>query len=192
MTIFSFRKDPKSYADYLAFVAERPDEERWELVDREIVLQAAPSEAHQLIVANMLGILRRFARERGAESRALPGITIAVDHVDTYAPIPDAILRCGPLTSKNVCSDPIYVVEVESPWTGVRDRGFKAEFYGVVPTIEAYVIVYSQERRVEVLTARGSEPLRRAFAGNDPVTLPGSATRFTLDEVYEGTTLTAR
>jgi Uma2 family endonuclease len=193
MTLFSWRPDPKSYAEFLDFVAERPDEERWELVDGEFVMQASPTGDHQRIVANVLSALdSRFAR-RGVECGAIPGVTIKFDRVDTYAPIPDVVARCGPPLRGSVCSDPVVVVEVLSPSTMAKDRGFKAEFYRIVPTVAAYMIVYADEARVETWRRNAPTDIFEVASGLDAVVnLPEVDQPIPLSDIYARTTLTAR
>ena len=43
---------PMTVEDFYAFTDTRPDEEKWELIDGELVLNAAPSRLHQRIVKN--------------------------------------------------------------------------------------------------------------------------------------------
>ena len=150
MSLFSLRQNPKTCADYEAFVADKPDEERWELIDGEILLQATGTDVHQRIVTNLLMSLHGAAQRKSRDCAAYPGLNIKVDHVDTYAPIPDVIVRCGPLTRSNWCSDPLVLVEVLSPSTADKDRGFKAIFCKLVPGLVDYLIVYADEPRVEL------------------------------------------
>ena len=121
---------PGSFRDPLSIIAmirERPDEERWELLDGEAVLMAPPSERHQQIVSNLLAALRPLVAKFGC--RALPGLGLRNDFVDDYAPIPDVVVRCGPLLTDGYARDPLVVAEVLSPSTLNNDRGRKAAFY---------------------------------------------------------------
>jgi Uma2 family endonuclease len=191
MTLFSWRANPKTYAEFLDFVAERPDEERWELVDGEFVMQASPTLPHQTIVRNVLFRLHEAMRRRGPDCSATPGVTIKVDHVDTYAPVPDVIARCGPLPPSSICSDPIAVVEVLSPSTKDRDRGFKAQFYKSVPSVQAFLIVYADEARVEVWERGAAEDDFAVVSGAEGVARIASlGFELPLAEVYDGTGLT--
>ena len=45
---------PMTVEEFYAFTDARPDEEKWELIDGEPVLNAAPSPTHQLIVRNVV------------------------------------------------------------------------------------------------------------------------------------------
>src|SRR3712207_5504565 len=81
--------------EFIEMIRPYPDEERWELLDGQPTLMAPQSERHQMIVANLLLRLAPLAENRGC--RVLPGLGILNDAVDDYAPIPDVVVRCGPL-----------------------------------------------------------------------------------------------
>ncbi len=127
------RNPPMRVADFLAMIRDRPDEERWELLDGEPVLMAPPSERHQQIVSNLIRRIAPLAEKLGC--RALPGLGLRNDFVDDVAPIPDLVVRCGPLLPDGYARDPLVVAEVLSPSTLNNDRGRKAEFYqGLQPS----------------------------------------------------------
>ncbi|RYZ32165.1 MAG: Uma2 family endonuclease, partial [Propionibacteriaceae bacterium] len=47
MAVAAKRDDRMSVPDYRVWVAGRPDDERWELLDGEPVLMSPPTERHQ-------------------------------------------------------------------------------------------------------------------------------------------------
>ncbi|WP_438345073.1 Uma2 family endonuclease [Methylorubrum populi] len=145
----ALRCDPgMRVAEYQVWVADRPDEERWELIDGEPVPMAPQSERHQQIVLNLARKLSDIARDRGG--RAIPGIAVLSDSLDTFAPIPDVVVRCGPPLNDGYARDPILVAEVLSPSTMSRDRGRKTDFYRSLASLKLFLIVYQDEPRVEV------------------------------------------
>lgn len=145
----ALRRDPgMRVAEYQAWVGDRPDEERWELIDGEPVLMAPQSERHQQIVMNLARKLSDIARHRGC--RAIPGIAVLSDGMDTFAPIPDVVVRCGPMLKDGYARDPVLVAEVLSPSTMSRDRGLKTDFYRNIASLRSFLIVYQDEPRVEV------------------------------------------
>jgi len=118
---------------------------------------------------------------------------VKVANVDTYAPIADVLVRCGPPLppAANSCADPILVVEVSSPSTARHDRVFKAMFYEAVPSIETYLVVFTDECRVEVSTRDQDVFVTTAVSGSEGIVrLPGLDVDLSLDAVYEGTGLT--
>ena len=48
---------PMTVEEFYAFTDARPDEEKWELIDGEPVLNAAPGNRHQLILGNIVAAL---------------------------------------------------------------------------------------------------------------------------------------
>ena len=58
---------PMTVDEFYLFTDARPDEEKWELIDGEPVLNAAPSRLHQRIVKNILVALAIRERERCAD-----------------------------------------------------------------------------------------------------------------------------
>ncbi|BAU90754.1 hypothetical protein MPPM_2149 [Methylorubrum populi] len=145
----ALRRDPGTrVAEYQVWAADRPDEERWELIDGEPAPTPLPSERHQQIVANLAVSLSDIAHDRGC--RAIPGIAVLSHAMDTFAPIPDMVVRCGPMLRDGYARHPILVAEVLSPSTMRRDRGRKTEFYRSIASLKLFLIVYQDEPRVEV------------------------------------------
>ncbi len=61
----ALRRAPRMrVADFMATIRDRPDEERWELLDGEAVLAAPLCERHQLIVMNLAQALSPLAKAR--------------------------------------------------------------------------------------------------------------------------------
>ncbi|MBK3395783.1 MULTISPECIES: Uma2 family endonuclease [Methylobacterium] len=182
----ALRRAPRMrVADFIAMIRERPDEERWELLDGEAVLMAPPSERHQQIVSNLLAALRPLVAKFGC--RALPGLGLRNDFVDDYAPIPDVVVRCGPLLTDGYARDPLIVAEVLSPSTLNNDRGRKAAFYQALQTLRAYLIVYADEARVE-LWSRGNGPdaTLRVLGRDDAIPLPDLGGEIPVAALYDG------
>ncbi|AWB22855.1 Uma2 family endonuclease [Methylobacterium currus] len=181
----ALRRAPRMrVAEFIEMIRDRPDEERWELLDGEAVLMAPPGERHQQIVSNLISALRPLAAKFGC--RALPGLGLRNDFVDDYAPIPDVVVRCGPLLPDGYARDPILIAEVLSPSTMNNDRGRKAAFYQGLQTLRAYLIVYSDEARVE-LWSRGNGPdaTVRVLGRDDVIPLPDLDGAIPVAALYE-------
>ena len=182
----ALRRAPRMrVADFIAMIRERPDEERWELLDGDAVLMAPPGERHQQIVSNLLAALRPLVAKFGC--RALPGLGLRNDFVDDYAPITDVVVRCGPLLTDGYARDPLIVAEVLSPSTLNNDRGRKAAFYQGLQTLSAYLIVYADEARVE-LWSRGNGPdaTLRVLGRDDTIPLPDLGGEIPVAALYDG------
>ncbi len=101
---------------------------------------------------------------------------------------PDVMVACGPEPEDPYIEDtPCLVVEVLSPSTQSTDRREKLMVYRQVPSVEAYLIVSQERRRVERHFRDEGGVWRRADLvdeGRFPV--PRLETELSLDEVYEG------
>ncbi|MBB2962313.1 Uma2 family endonuclease [Methylobacterium sp. R2-1] len=181
----AFRRDPgMRVAEYQAWVADRPDEERWELIDGEPVLLAPQSERHQQIVLNLSRKLSDIVRDRGC--RAIPGIAVLSDAMDTFAPIPDVAVRCGPMLKDGYARDSVLVAEVLSPLTMSRDRGRKTDFYRNIVSLKAFLIVYQDEPRVEVWRRAPDGGWAFEARGLDgAIELPELGGRLAVAEIYD-------
>jgi Uma2 family endonuclease len=178
------QKPRYNVAAFVEYIRPFPDHERWELLDGEPILMAPPGDRHQRIVMNILRKVDQLARERGCN--ATPGLGILNDAIDDYAPIPDAVVRCGPAVSGGYITDPVLVAEVLSPSTAANDRGRKLEFYQTIASLLTILLVYPNERRVEHWTRTGNGWAEGITQGDGIVPLEAVGGEMMLDEVYEG------
>ncbi|WP_342151588.1 Uma2 family endonuclease [Methylorubrum sp. SB2] len=179
------RRDPgMGVAEYQVWVADRPDEERWELIDGEPVLAPPPGEQHQMIVMNLLRQLAPLARAKGG--RAIPGIAVLSDAVDRFAPIPDVLVRCGPVLDHGYARDPILVAEVVSPSTVSRDRGPKAAFYRTIASLDAFLLVDQDAPCVEAWRRDAQGAWAQEVRGRDArIDLPELGGRLAVADIYD-------
>ena len=153
-------------AEFIELIRPYPDEERWELLDGEAVLMAPQNERHQRIVMNLCRRCDHLAIARGCSAR--PGRGILNDAIDDYAPIPDVVVRCGPMLDGGYARDPVFLAEVLSRSTMINDRGRKLAFYQTIASLRTILIVSQDEVRVEAWR-RGSQEwtldLKRSLDG---------------------------
>jgi Uma2 family endonuclease len=177
------RETRMSVAEYRIWVEDRPDWERWELIDGERILMSPPRERHQTIVANLILGLSDLARPKNC--RALPGLAILSEAMDDFAPVPDVVVRCGPPLPDGYASDPVLVAEVLSPSTMTLDRGRKIDFYKTIGSLRRFLIVYQAEARIEVFSRRDAEEWESAALGlNDSLDLPELGGAVAVRDVY--------
>jgi Uma2 family endonuclease len=81
--------EPMTVEEYFAFTDTRPDNEKWELIDGEPVLNASPSGLHQRILRNLIIALGTIERRQPQSWEAIPGIGARIS--DTSLPEPDVI-----------------------------------------------------------------------------------------------------
>lgn len=174
-----------SVAEFIELIRPYPGEERWELLDGEAVLMAPQSERHQRVVANLMGALWTMAKRRGCV--ALPGLGLLNDEIDDYAPIPDVVVRCGPVLDGGYAKDPVLVAEVLSPSTMSNDQGRKLDFFRTMSALRTILIIFQDEMRVEAWQRDGAEWRRRLLKDADAVlSLPELDGTISLSDLYNG------
>ncbi|KQP51928.1 hypothetical protein ASG40_04860 [Methylobacterium sp. Leaf399] len=185
MAVAARRYTHMTVAEFRTWVEAKPDWERWELLDGVPILMSPPRERHQGIVANLIVALSPVARDKGC--RALPGLAILSEAMDDFAPIPDVVVRCGPLLPDGYAPDPLLVAEVLSPSTLSTDRGRKVDFYQTVETLRHILIVYQDEARIEVFRRSGPGEWDRTVLGLDAaIDLPELGGAVAVRDVYTG------
>ena len=121
---------------------------RYELRDGVPVMMAPTLEAHgELAAALALQIGSRVKPPWRVISKA--GIIIP-DRADTYY-VADLAVTCAPREpGRRMVAEPVLIVEVLSPSTGEVDRWRKVADYRTLPSLREILVVFSDERRVEV------------------------------------------
>lgn len=131
------------------WLAERPDERRFERVAGEPVMMAPERVVHARLKANVWAALRDEIRRYGLSCEALPdGITVEVDEDTDYEP--DAVVNCGPPLPADAiaATNPVIVVEVLSPGSRHIDTGAKLVDYFRLPSVQHYLVVRASPRAV--------------------------------------------
>ncbi len=143
---------PKPYLTPEAYLApEREAEVKHEYYAGEIFAFAGASEAHNLIVANVLAGLHPQLRERPC--KAYPSdMRVKVSPAGLYT-YPDVVVVCGEArfddAHRDTLLNPTLLVEVLSPSTEGDDRGKKFEQYRKLDSVQEYVVIAQEKRHVE-------------------------------------------
>jgi Uma2 family endonuclease len=115
-----------------------------------IVIAMAPERTnHARLKATAWRLLREGIITAGLPCEAFPdGMTVEIG--DDHDFEPDAIVRCGFPRLGNVTEvpDPLIVVEVLSPSTSATDRTTKLGAYFRLPSVQHYLIAWSDRIRV--------------------------------------------
>lgn len=104
----------------------------------------------------------------------------------TYA---DAVLVCGDFEyhpadpERNTIANPAVVVEVLSDSTAEDDQTDKFDHYKLAPSLTDYLLVWQDEQRVELRSARPDGWLVTTLGPGDTVELH-QGIRFSVDELY--------
>ena len=141
-----------TYEDY----RNVPGDERYELLDGELVMIAAPNLAHQKALFRIARLVEDFVLERG-----LGGVFIAPTDVvlsDTNVVQPDVIfvskVRASIVGDDNIRGAPDLVVEIVSPSNPQRDLVRKRDIYARHGVGE-YWIADPDARSIRVMVLEG-------------------------------------
>ena len=116
-----------TYEDY----AKTPDDERWELIDGELVMVPSPRRAHQRNQIKLGSRMSFFAEENDLGEVYFAPFDVVLSETDTVQP--DLLFvtkeRLHIITEDNVHGAPDLVVEIRSPSTARQDWTVKRELY---------------------------------------------------------------
>ena len=116
-----------TYEDYLT----TPDDKRYELLDGELKLAPAPRTTHQSVQIAIGSPMFRFVHEGSLGRIFLAPTDVVLSDSDVVQP--DIIFvsneRARIITEPNIQGAPDLVIEILSPSTASRDRGYKRTLY---------------------------------------------------------------
>jgi len=184
----TIKTGPMTVEEFYAFTDARPDEEKWELIDGEPVLNASPSPMHQWLVGNVLLALHNRAGD-SASWAALPGLGVRVS--DVNRPEPDVLVvpRAGGSVDQlgRDRSDLIVAFEVLSPSTEDRDLRWKRIAYGSLPSLTDYVVIAQDVTDVVVFSRDIDFAERRFKSLAESIALASLGISLPLAEIYRDT-----
>ncbi|MEZ4220762.1 MAG: Uma2 family endonuclease [Polyangiaceae bacterium] len=176
-----------TYADYLA--VEEHSEHRHELIDGVIVAMAGGSDEHNALagrLAMLAGMrLAGECRYYSPDQR----FWIAGSERNRYA---DGSVIFGrpehPVHDDQATTNPRFVFEVLSPSSEGDDDGDKRLDFQSLSTVQAYVLIDQDRRRVRVYRRDSSDQWRASpetFAEGQRLALPGLSADLGVDDLYE-------
>jgi Uma2 family endonuclease len=137
-----------SRADYHAWITAQP-RGRFERHFGVVVAMAPERLVHVRLKAAAWLLLRQGILANRLPCEALvDGVGVEIGEDDDFEP--DAIVRCGERLADDLTTvpDPLIVVDVLSPSTSATDRATKLEKYFRLPTVQHYLIIWADRRRV--------------------------------------------
>ena len=177
------RVQKMSIEEFLDFAES--SEELYEYIDGEPIKMTTPTFRHNIIGSNIAFSLRTLLAGNNCQ---VLGMGQGVRAGETRLLVPDVCVVCeAPLLEADtrILLNPILVVEVTSPSSIDRDRVMKRDFYGDVPSIQAYLIVEQQRALVELYTRDGSRWWIDSYANiDDEVPLEALNCSLSLRDIY--------
>ena len=128
----------QTYKDYCA----TPDDKRYELLNGNLMMVPAPNRKHQWVLGRLHVELDRFTQEHGLGEVYVAPFDVVLSDTDVVQPDLLFISRARKhtLTDKNVQGAPDLVIEILSPSTADRDRGYKRDLYGRHGVLEYWIV----------------------------------------------------
>lgn len=173
--------------DYLAWEQDQPI--RNEYVDGEVFAMSGASDAHGTAALNLAAGLKVALRGKPCKP-FIADMKVHVEAANSFF-YPDILVTCDPRDrtpeASHVKHHPVLVVEVLSPSTEAYDRGNKFAAYRTLASLQEYVLVSIEQRRIEVFRrdATGHWVLY-PFALHEELELTSVDFRCAVAEVFEG------
>lgn len=141
-----------SLDDFEEHLADRPENERWELLGGRVVkMMVGARWEHKQIVVNIMVAMANDFRKRGSSCRPFDETFFLKDRGLDLAALPDVMVVCHPLEKGDTSvADPTVLIEVVSPGSEARDRVEKWHLYQALPSLRHYVLVSRDKFHVEV------------------------------------------
>jgi Uma2 family endonuclease len=181
--------DRVTLADFEEMLADKPDDEKWELIDGRVYkMMVGAAWEHHFIIDNVGFAVSNHLRAKMLPCRAFRESFYLKKAFDALAALPDVMVRCGPLRpGQTSIDDPLVLFEVVSPGSEARDRMTKRMAYQRLPSLQHYILVERDRVLVDHYVRRedgwhGEPPLETLDA-----TLKIAAIDFTLPvaDIYQ-------
>ena len=173
-----------TYQDY----RNTPDDERYELIDGELIMSPSPREAHQYADVALGSILYTFVKRHNLGRVYHAPFDVVLSDTDVVQP--DLLFvsrdRLYIITEDNIQGAPNLVIEILSPSTSARDKGYKRDLYAK-HGVKEYWQVDTDAKLITVLSlnAYGNYDVVAVYGAGQTLTspiLPGFA--LNLDEIF--------
>jgi Uma2 family endonuclease len=134
-----------SVEEYLAFIATRPSEERWQLIDGVAMMMTPPTIRHQDIAFNLACELRAHIRGSKLPYKAMHEVGLIVPGVELFRPQADVAVVAPRVDPEASWADQFYLVaEVLSDSNGDAEVDIKRQRYQL-HTDNQYCLIISQK-----------------------------------------------
>jgi Uma2 family endonuclease len=130
-TAFPVRTDGKfTVEEYLAFIASRPEEERWQLIDGVAMMMPPPTLSHQVIAMNLAFELNAHFRQQKRNLIAAQEVGLMVPDVASFRPVADVAVLQTPVDFDALYADRFFLVaEILSDSNTDKDIAAKSRRY---------------------------------------------------------------
>jgi Uma2 family endonuclease len=174
--------DPQAYLAW-----EDQQAEKHEYLRGEVFAMVGARREHVVVAGNLYAALKQ--RLRGGPCQAyVSDLKLRVEAADAYF-YPDVMVSCDPRdhAASQFVAHPTLIVEVLSESTAAFDRGDKFAAYRTLPSLQEYVLVDIQARRVETFrrTADQDWLFHAYLSGGGDCLFPALGVSVPFDEIFE-------
>ena len=159
-----------TFEDYL----KTPDDERYELLDGELIMAPSPNELHQIICGNLGSLLLVYVKQHGLGQVFFAPYDVKLSDTDVVQP--DLLFvsneRAGIRTANNIQGAPDLVVEIQSPATAKRDWNDKRSLYAQHGVTEYWLIDPDAHRVIVLLLNQGEYEAAGLYGEGSTLTSP--------------------
>jgi Uma2 family endonuclease len=158
--------------DFVPWTAGQPAGERYELHGGRVVAMSPERWGHAILRTRIAFLLMQAVRAAGLPCDvATDAVAVRCDASSVF--VPDILVRCGcPLAADTLeITDPMIVVEVLSAATASRDKGVKLAGYFSLPSLQHYLLISGDERRIVHHRRMTDNEFTTRIVGTDPVPL---------------------
>ena len=144
-----------TYEDYLNL----PDDgKRYEVINGELVMVAAPNTFHQVVSGNLEYLLKSFLQKNKIGKIFHAPIDVFLENITVVQPDIFFITngRSDIITEKNIHGAPDLIIEILSPGTAYYDLIGKKEIYEKF-AVKEYWIVDPIKQRIEIFENKNNE-----------------------------------
>jgi Uma2 family endonuclease len=148
MNVSAIPKVRMNVDEFLAWSERQPDD-RYELVDGEIVAMTRDTIGHNRAKGDAYVALRDAVRAAALPCQVfIDGVGVQINEKNLR--IPDVVVHCGAELDANamILESPVIAVEVVSPSSGRDDVDIKFMDYFTVASIRHYLILFPERRAV--------------------------------------------
>lgn len=178
------KKDTYTLEEYLELERDAPFKS--EFVDGQLFAMAGARRRHNIIVLNIGSTLR--AAVRGSTCRTMVSdMKVVIKERPQVAYYPDVVVECDEADDgAHFTTRPCLVVEVLSDSTKRTDRNEKKQNCARIPSIQTYLIVHQDRKRVEVCRRTEDGVWQTNTLENEGlIELECPKTTLTLEQIYE-------
>jgi len=175
-----------SKEEYLELEVQAGD--KHEYFDGQVVAMAGATEAHNRIVANLIGELHKLLK--GSNCDVFPSDLRVTTPVFSSYMYPDVSIVCGDIEKQedqfDTITNPSVIIEVMSPSTMERDLGYKFWYCLQIHSLREYILVDSSSYSVKTIIRQNDNSFKMSDCeGLDPLlTLQTINKQIALKDIY--------